>query len=59
MATNDYVLPVKIEELIEDLDKKIYPLKSPNINDSEREIFFKAGQRDVVEFLKSKVKEVK
>ena len=59
MATNDYVLPVKIEELIVDLDKKIYPLKSPNIKDSEREIFFKAGQRDVVEFLKTKLKEVK
>jgi hypothetical protein len=56
MPTKDYILPFKIDDMIKDLDK-IFPLKNPNIKDSEREIFYKAGQRSVIEFLKQKYKE--
>ncbi len=54
MAENeDYTLPLKTDDLIKDLDK-LFPNKCADINESEREIFFKSGQRSVVEFLKSK-----
>ena len=43
-------LPSDIDTLIEELDK-IFPLLPPDLNDSEREIWFKAGQRDVVKFI--------
>lgn len=43
-------LPSDIDTLIEELDK-IFPLLPPDLNDSEREIWFKAGQRDVIEYL--------
>ena len=54
MAKNeDFSLPLKIDDLIKELDK-IFPNQCASINESEREIFFKSGQRSVVEFLKSK-----
>ena len=54
MAENeDYTLPLKTDDLIKDLDK-LFPNKCADINESERQIFFKSGQRSVVEFLKSK-----
>ena len=54
MAENeDYTLPLKTDDLIKDLDK-LFPDKCADINESERQIFFKSGQRSVVEFLKSK-----
>jgi len=54
MAKNeDFSLPLKTDDLIKELDK-IFPNQCPSINESEREIFFKSGQRSVVEFLKSK-----
>lgn len=54
MAQNeDYTLPLKTDDLIKDLDK-LFPNQCADIKESEREIFFKSGQRSVVEFLKSK-----
>ena len=54
MAENeDYTLPLKTDDLIKDLEK-LFPNKCADINESERQIFFKSGQRSVVEFLKSK-----
>lgn len=54
MAENeDYTLPLKTDDLIKDLDK-LFPNQCADIKESERQIFFKSGQRSVVEFLKSK-----
>tara|TARA_R100000234_G_scaffold61661_1_gene37329 strand:- start:2795 stop:2986 length:192 start_codon:yes stop_codon:yes gene_type:complete len=54
MAENEeYTLPLKTDDLIKDLDK-LFPNKCADLNESERQIFFKSGQRSVVEFLKSK-----
>ncbi|AXH71589.1 hypothetical protein P200_gp021 [Pelagibacter phage HTVC200P] len=49
----DFSLPLKTDDLIKELDK-IFPNQCADLKDSEREIFFKSGQRSVVEFLKSK-----
>ena len=49
-------LPSDIDTLIEELDK-IFPLLPPDLNDSEREIWFKAGQRSVVKCLLTKYEE--
>jgi hypothetical protein len=45
-------IPTYAIDLIEELDKS-YPNKHPNLSDSEREVWFKAGQRSVVDALKS------
>ena len=45
-------IPTYAIDLIEELDKS-YPNKHPNLSDSEREVWFKAGQRSVVDTLKS------
>lgn len=50
MKNEDFKLPMYSEDLIRILNEW-YPLKTPDINDSEREIFFKAGKREVVEVL--------
>tara|TARA_R100000656_G_scaffold76082_2_gene56243 strand:+ start:358 stop:561 length:204 start_codon:yes stop_codon:yes gene_type:complete len=47
---DDIQLPYTVESLIETLDK-IYPDKSPSLNDTEREVWFKSGQRSVVSWL--------
>ena len=39
------------QELIDYLDKQ-FPNKSPDINDSDRQIWFKSGQSSVVSHLK-------
>ena len=44
-------LPYTVDELINVLDK-IYPDRSPSLKDNEREVWFKAGQRSVVNWLK-------
>lgn len=44
------LLDLYSEDLIKALNKK-YPAKVPDLNDSDRLIWFKAGQRDVVEHL--------
>lgn len=48
-------LPTYSADLIEALDKQ-YPLRNPDVNDTEKQIMYRAGQRSVVEMLKSKLK---
>ena len=48
--------PVVLPELTEWLDMQL-PIQTPALTDTEREIFFKAGQRSVVENLMSILKE--
>lgn len=47
---DDLVLPSTVDDLIELLNK-VYPEKSPSINDKTHQIYFEAGQRDVVKFI--------
>ena len=47
---NDLVLPKTVNELLELLNKLI-PEKNPDIEHSPKDIYFAAGQRDVVRFL--------
>lgn len=47
----DIQLPYTVEELINVLDK-IYPEKAPELKDNEKTVWFKAGQRSVVNWLK-------
>jgi len=46
----DLVLPKKVDDLIKLLNK-VYPEKSPDLKDDTKTIYFKAGQRDVVNFI--------
>ena len=48
--------PTVLPELTEWLDKQ-FPIQTPNLEDTEREIFFKAGHRSVVEHLMSILRE--
>jgi|TARA_R110002153_G_scaffold47636_1_gene134399 hypothetical protein len=50
----DFNLPLKTDDLIKELDK-IYPEECANLKDTEKEIFYKSGQRSVVNFLKLKL----
>lgn len=43
-------------EFLEALES-IYPLRSPDIHDSDRQVWLKAGQYSVVEFLRTKYEE--
>ncbi len=43
-------LPIIKEELIKYLDK-LFPNKCADLKDTERDIFYKSGQRSVVEHL--------
>tara|TARA_R100001463_G_scaffold103119_2_gene157420 strand:+ start:748 stop:951 length:204 start_codon:yes stop_codon:yes gene_type:complete len=43
-------LPNTSKQLVKLLNE-IYPESSPNISDEVKDIYFKAGQRDVVRFL--------
>ena len=47
---NDLVLPTKVNDLIE-LHNELFPEKTPDIEHSPKDIYFAAGQRDVVRFL--------
>ena len=47
---NDLVLPKTVNELLELLNK-LFPEKTPDIEHSPKDIYFAAGQRDVVRFL--------
>ena len=49
-VTEDLVLPENVNDLIELLNK-VYPEKSPYLKDDTKTIYFKAGQRDVVNFI--------
>ena len=42
-------LPYKLEDLIDELDK-IFPNECPDIKLTDREVWFKAGQRSVVQW---------
>ena len=46
----DLVLPENVNDFIELLNK-VYPEKSPYLKDDTKTIYFKAGQRDVVNFI--------
>ena len=46
----DLVLPKKVDDLIKLLNK-VYPEKSPDLKDDTKTIYFKAGQREVVNFI--------
>jgi len=46
----DLVLPENVNDFIELLNK-VYPEKSPDLKDDSKTIYFKAGQRDVVNFI--------
>ena len=46
----DLVLPENVNDFIELLNK-VYPEKSPDLKDDTKTIYFKAGQRDVVNFI--------
>lgn len=43
-------LPITVKELIEELDK-FYPNQYPSLEMSDREVWFNAGRRDVVNTL--------
>ena len=47
---DDIQLPYPVEELVKTLDK-VFPEKSADLKDSERTVWFKAGQRSVVNWL--------
>lgn len=51
-------LPVFSVDLVEALDKT-YPETSPDPNDSEREVWMKAGERRLVRGLLAKVRAIK
>ena len=56
MERPDFKPPPPItEELIKDLEDR-FPAKCPDITDSDRQIWFYAGQRSIVEFLKKALK---
>ena len=44
-------LPYLNDELLDALDS-IYPSRPPDLSHTDREIWYKAGQRSVVDFLK-------
>ena len=47
---NDLVLPKTVDDFIELLNRT-YPEQSASLEDNAKEIYFKAGQRDVVRFV--------
>ena len=47
---NDLVLPRTVTELIELLNE-LWPEKTPDLEHTPKDIYFAAGQRDVVRFL--------
>lgn len=50
LAQNKIGLPPSTEELVQQLDEA-FPNKSPQLHETEKELYFRAGQRSVVEFL--------
>lgn len=47
---DDIILPTTVEDLVKLLNE-VYPEKSPVLSDDTKTIYFKAGQRDVVNFV--------
>ncbi len=50
MTTEEIVLPALSKDLIDKLDK-LYPDKCPLLTDEERMVWYKAGQRSVINYL--------
>jgi len=50
MATEEIVLPALSKDLIDKLDK-LYPDKCPLLTDDDRLVWFKVGQRSVINYL--------
>ncbi len=46
----DLILPKKVDDLVKLLNT-VYPEKSADLKDDIKTIYFKAGQRDVVNFI--------
>lgn len=51
-----FTIPEYATELIQALDET-FPPTTPSINESEREIFVRVGQRELVEFLKERLRD--
>ena len=49
-AIDEIVLPALSQELINKLDK-LFPDKCPLLTDTEREVWYKVGQRSVINYL--------
>jgi hypothetical protein len=47
---DDLILPATVDELIKLLNK-VYPEKSASVTEQPHQIYFQAGQRDVVRFI--------
>jgi hypothetical protein len=50
MMNEEIVLPVLSKDLIDKLDK-LYPDKCPLLTDDDRMVWFKVGQRSVINYL--------
>ena len=50
MTTEEIVLPALSKDLIDKLDK-LYPDKCPLLTDDDRLVWFKVGQRSVINYL--------
>ena len=50
MTTDEIVLPALSKDLIDKLDK-LYPDKCPLLTDDDRLVWFKVGQRSVINYL--------
>jgi hypothetical protein len=50
MTTEEIVLPTLSKDLIDKLDK-LYPDKCPLLTDDDRMVWFKVGQRSVINYL--------
>jgi hypothetical protein len=50
MMNDEIVLPALSKDLIDKLDK-LYPDKCPLLTDDDRMIWFKSGQRSVINYL--------
>jgi hypothetical protein len=50
MMNNELVLPALSKDLIDKLDK-LYPDKCPLLTDDDRMVWFKVGQRSVINYL--------
>ena len=50
MMNNEIVLPALSKDLIDKLDK-LYPDKCPLLTDDDRMVWFKVGQRSVINYL--------
>jgi hypothetical protein len=52
MTSDELVLPALSKDLIDKLDK-LYPDKCPLLTDEERMVWYKSGQRSVINYLKN------